>query len=89
MNAFGRRRGQGAGPKADVWSAACTLYEMLTGDYLFYDQDWIRFFLRITTPCNSDELAAQSFTFEGMKNFNTLKRGIRLIPEKRAMLGNC
>ena len=28
----------------------CLLYELLTGEFLFYDQDWVRFFIRITVP---------------------------------------
>lgn len=36
--------------KIDVWSAACTLYEMLTGDFLFYDTEWSRFYINVTSP---------------------------------------
>ncbi|GIQ79605.1 hypothetical protein KIPB_000272 [Kipferlia bialata] len=46
---FDRRRTHGAGPPSDVWSAGCLLFEILTGDYLLYDMDWIRFFIRVTT----------------------------------------
>lgn len=46
-----RRMGQpGVGPEADVWSLGCLLYELVTGDMLFYDPDWIRFFIRLTQP---------------------------------------
>lgn len=34
--------------KTDIWSAACTLYEMLTGDFLFYDTEWSRFYINVT-----------------------------------------
>ena len=26
------------------------LYEILTGDFLFYDTDWIQFYIRVTSP---------------------------------------
>ena len=47
---FDRRRREGAGPPADVWALGCLLYELLTGDFLFYDPDWIRFFVRLAQP---------------------------------------
>jgi serine/threonine protein kinase len=31
-----------------VWSIGCLFYELLTGEFLFLDSDWSRFFLRIT-----------------------------------------
>ena len=71
-----------------MWSAGCTLYEILTGDYLFYDVDWIRFFLRVTTPNTQEQYAKDSETFRDLPAIAFLKRGIRLIPQKRAMLGN-
>jgi serine/threonine protein kinase len=32
-----------------VWAVGCLLYELLTGEFLFYDDDWIRFFIRVTS----------------------------------------
>ena len=62
---------------------------MLTGDFLFYDQDWSKFFLRVTAFGTHIELAKNSFTFANKQSLSQLVRGIKLIPEKRAMLGNC
>lgn len=45
---YDRRRKIGAGPASDVWSIGCLFYELVTGEYLFADSDWSRFFLRIT-----------------------------------------
>lgn len=48
--AFDRRRQVGAGPASDVWSIGCLFYELLTGEFLFVDTDWSRFFTRVTDP---------------------------------------
>jgi serine/threonine protein kinase len=28
----------------------CLLYEILTGEFLFYDNDWVHFYIRVTSP---------------------------------------
>lgn len=45
---YDRRRQEGAGFPSDVWSAGCLLAEIVLGTFLFYDPDWIRFFIRLT-----------------------------------------
>ena len=47
---FDRRRKVGTTRASDIWSLGCLLYEILTGDFLFYDPDWIRFYIRVTSP---------------------------------------
>lgn len=48
-NGFDRRRFNCmSGASADAWASGCLLYEVLTGSMLFYDPDWISFFLRLT-----------------------------------------
>jgi serine/threonine protein kinase len=47
---YDRRKHQGAGRPSDVWSVGCMLYELVTSHFLFYDPDWIRFFVRLTQP---------------------------------------
>ena len=31
-----------------MWSLGCLLYELVTGRYLYADDDWIRMFVRVT-----------------------------------------
>jgi len=45
---YDRRRKHGASLPADVWSIGCALFELLTGQFLFYDGDWGAFFSRVT-----------------------------------------
>lgn len=45
---YDRRKREGAGAASDVWSMGCLLAEVVLGDWLFYDPDWIRFFIRLT-----------------------------------------
>ena len=46
---FDRRVKVGAGKASDVWSLGCLLFEIVGGIMLFYDDDWIRFFMRVTS----------------------------------------
>ncbi|KAL6047095.1 Dual specificity phosphatase, catalytic domain containing protein [Balamuthia mandrillaris] len=38
----------GCGRESDVWALGCLFYELLTGEFLFQDSDWVRFFIRVT-----------------------------------------
>ena len=34
--------------QSDIWALGCLIYELLTGEVLFYSQNWIEFFSRVT-----------------------------------------
>ena len=50
MLAVGRTAGstQGGNRACDVWSVGCLLFELLTGEYLFQEDDWTTFYMRVT-----------------------------------------
>lgn len=46
-NDYDRRRLSGAGPPSDVWGLGCLLFELVTGEMLQYDVEWMRFYARV------------------------------------------
>eukprot|EP00898_Chlorokybus_atmophyticus_P001847 jgi/Chlat1/2663/Chrsp179S02512 len=40
----------GADKACDAWSLTCLLFELITGKYLFQEDDWVRFYVRVTDP---------------------------------------
>jgi serine/threonine protein kinase len=45
---YDRRKKTGCNKASDVWALGCLFFELLTGEFLFYDTDWVRFFIRVT-----------------------------------------
>ena len=45
---YDRRKKVGTTRSSDIWSLGCLLYEILTGDLLFF-QDWVQFYIRVTS----------------------------------------
>lgn len=48
MDKYDRRKQVGTNRLADIWSAGCLFYEILTGEILFYDKDYPAFLQRVT-----------------------------------------
>ena len=88
---FDRRRRIGAGPESDIWSIGCLFFELLTGEFLFVDSDWSRFFLRITDPkeklINDDSLAllGNNKKFQSFLEF-VLQREVTRRPNLRQVI---
>jgi serine/threonine protein kinase len=45
---FDRRRKVGTTRASDIWSMGCLLYELITNKFLFNDNDWLKFYSRLT-----------------------------------------
>jgi hypothetical protein len=45
---FDRRKHSGASMPSDIWSLGCLLYQLVFGEMLFFDPDYMRFLQRIT-----------------------------------------
>ncbi|KAF2073302.1 hypothetical protein CYY_005379 [Polysphondylium violaceum] len=56
---FDRRKKVGSNTASDVWSLGCLFFELLTGDFLFYDDDWVKFFIRVTQADNNQLITAE------------------------------
>lgn len=47
---YDRRKKVGTTRASDIWSLGCLLFELLTGQFLFFEQEWAQFYIRVTSP---------------------------------------
>ncbi|OHT14031.1 CAMK family protein kinase [Tritrichomonas foetus] len=88
---YDRLKKIGAGPASDVWSIGCLFFELITGEYLFIDSDWSRFFMRITNndePILTEEKIKMLPDDPRYKNFIefVLQRNVRRRPNIRQLI---
>jgi len=57
QDAYDRLRKVGAGPASDIWSLGCLFFELLTDKFLFYEREWVQFYVRVTV--NTYDLISQ------------------------------
>ena len=50
---YDRRKQRGAGAPCDVWALGCLLYELVFGEMMLFDPDYMRFFLHLTQGTGS------------------------------------
>ncbi|CAD8067421.1 unnamed protein product [Paramecium sonneborni] len=50
QDTYDRRKKVGTTRSSDVWSLGCLLFEILTGELLFYKKEWVQFYLQVTQP---------------------------------------
>lgn len=48
LDKYDRRKQVGTNRLSDIWSAGCLFFELLTGEYLFYDPNYSLFLQRVT-----------------------------------------
>jgi serine/threonine protein kinase len=46
---YDRRKKVGTTRVSDVWSLGCLLFEILSGEHLFHNPDWVQFYIRVTS----------------------------------------
>lgn len=54
---YDRRKKVGTTRSSDIWSLGCLLYEILTNDFLFYNNNQAVFYCRVTS--NTEPILTQ------------------------------